>query len=1150
MRHVRCMLFLLFLLVAGNLRAEERCSLFHLTCEQEENPVGIETFRPRFSWRIQAEGRGFEQSAWQILVAGTEEQLLTDSGNLWDSGKVDSSASILLPYAGKTLEAGKRYFWKARVWDRQGKASPWSLVNRFQMGLPEKKDWGKAQWIALEKDRKEEILTTGTPVIKGKKIGMYLLPQFRKEFAVGKEIRNATAYVSGMGHFELFLNGHKVGDHFLDPGWTKYDKHALYLSFDLTGLLKRGNNAVGVMLGNGFYNTPRERYLKLVASYGAPKMIMKIHIDYTDGSREDIVSAPDWKAAESPITFSSIYGGEDYDANREQAGWMLPGFDDRGWKNAVPAGYSPTLVSQRATPLKIRDRLPTVRLIETAKGDWVYDLGQNFSGILKLTVKAADSRPVKLHPAELLNPDNTVNQSATGHPFYFTYTPKGGGVESWQPRFSYYGFRYVQLEGAVPAGKPNPAHLPEVVDITGLHTCNSAEEVGTFHCSSDMFNSIYRLIDWSIRSNMASVLTDCPHREKLGWLEQAYLMQHSIQYRYDIARLYEKTMRDMQSAQADNGLIPDIAPELVEFEGGFKDTPEWGSAFIICPWYIYRWYGDRSLIETYYPGMQRYMDYLASKADRHIIAYGLGDWFDIGPRHPGSAQLTSNGVTATATYYYNTLIMQQIAALLGKEADAARYGALAAEIKQAFNKTFWDASTRTYDRNSQAANAIALYTGLTEEDNREQTLKNLVADIRSRNNALTAGDIGYRYVLRALEANDASDIIYDMNCQYDVPGYGWQLAHGATSLTESWQAYGFVSNNHCMLGHLMEWLFSGLGGLRQAEHSVGMKEIVIKPEVVGDIHSARVSYQSPYGYILSDWKEDEKAFTLRLEVPANSTATVYLPASAIAQVTESGLPLSEADGILHTHAEKGRLVVKTGSGRYLFRVAKEGKTLRIMSYNVHNIVGMDGIRDYGRIAGVINAVAPDVVAIQEVDSATLRSEGVYTLGELSRLTSMHPTYTPAIDYQGGKYGIGILSKEQPLRVQATPLPGREERRVLLVAEFEEYVFACTHFSLTEEDRLASVAIINEAVKGITKPLFLAGDMNSTPDSPPQTALRETFIPLSDPAVNTIPVVNPTACIDYIYVHKNSCKHTLLRQKVIDEQMASDHLPLFVDVSFY
>lgn len=904
-------------------------SVYNLKCEQETNPLGIEKLRPRFSWQINAEERNFEQAAWQILVADTPEALDNENGTIWNSRKVNSPASILVPFNGKGLEAGQTYFWKVRIWDKQGNASPWSPANQFNIGLLSEKDWSNAKWIALEEDRKDEIITTGihAPLVENaigdKKTGTYRLPQFRKEFAVNKQLKRAIAYVSGLGHFDMFLNGTKVGDNFLDPGWTKYDKCALYVSFDITGHLQQGNNAVGVMLGNGFFNIPRERYYKILTSYGAPKLIMKIQLEYIDGSTQHIVSDTDWKVTESPITFSSIYGGEEYDASKEQEGWKQPGFNDTDWNKAINSNWKTALISQRIPPLKVRDRIPTVRLLQTEKGDWVYDLGQNFSGILQLKVRATDQHPVKLYPAELLNPDNSINQSASGAPFYFTYIPKGSNpTESWQPQFTYYGFRYVQVEGAVPSGQPNPEGLPEIIDITGLHTCNSADEAGKFSCSNEMFNKIYNLIDWSVRSNMASVLTDCPHREKLGWLEVAHLMQYSIQYRYNMARFYEKVMNDMRSTQAENGQIATTAPELVEFEGGFKDTPEWGSAFIISPWYVYQWYGDKQLIEKNYPDMQRYLDYLLSKSDNYIISYGLGDWYDIGPNHPGESQLTSNGVTATAIFYYNTVIMQQIASLLNKSADADKYAEQASRIKEAFNTTFWNKSTRKYDRDSQAANAIALYTGLVEPDNKEQVFNNLIADIRNRNNALTAGDVGYRYVLRALEENNASDVIYDMNCKYDVPGYGWQLAHGATSLTESWQAYGFVSNNHCMLGHLMEWLFSGLGGIRQEKGSIAFKNIVIKPEPAGDIRDADTSYESPYGLIHSSWKNDKKTFSLRVEIPANSSASIYLPANAPGQISESGIPLQEIKGMKFSSPVNGRIKVETGSGIYNFIVEK------------------------------------------------------------------------------------------------------------------------------------------------------------------------------------------------------------------------------------
>ncbi|MFA6876857.1 MAG: family 78 glycoside hydrolase catalytic domain, partial [Parabacteroides sp.] len=517
--------FIILFLVPLFLNAALSHTVFNLRCEQEETPVGLETLQPRFSWQTNATGRNFEQSAWQILVSDSPEQLQNNKGDIWDSGKVESSVSVLVPFAGKELKAGAVYYWKVRNWDKAGNYSPWSQVASFSVGLLSEKDWNGARWIALERDKKEELLPVGlhgfSSYVKkfpeGKKIGFYLLPQFRKTFTTNKTVKRAVAYISGLGQFELFINGKKIGNNFLDPGWTKYDKCALYLTFDVTNQIQNGDNTVGVMLGNGFFNIPSERYFKVLASYGAPRLKMKLAIEYTDGSMQNLVTGTDWKASASPVTYSSIYGGEDYDANREQSGWMMPGFNDKNWSKALDTNWQTKLLSQQSTPLHVRDSISPVRIFKNQKGQWVYDLGQNFSGIVRISVKASKSQYIKIWPAELLFADSTVDQRGSGSPYWFGYTPKADGrQENWQPQFTYYGFRYVAVEGAVPAGKSNAEGLPEIAELTGLHTCNFADEVGYFHCSKPLFNQIYELIDWAIRSNMASVLTDCPHREKLG----------------------------------------------------------------------------------------------------------------------------------------------------------------------------------------------------------------------------------------------------------------------------------------------------------------------------------------------------------------------------------------------------------------------------------------------------------------------------------------------------------------------------------------------------------------------------------------------------------------------------------------------------------
>ena len=879
-----------------------------LKCEYRENPLGIETLHPRLSWQLRSQQKNVMQTAYRILVADNMELLGKNIGNIWDSKKVVSDASIQIKFDGIKLQPIKVYYWKVMIWDNHKNASSWSVPANWQMSLFD--NWNGANWIAYEQiaDSQRFLPAQGdNNLVKNK-----VLPILRKEFAIKKVIKRATVYVAGLGHFELSLNGRKVGDHFLDAGWVEYEKHALYVTFDITKAVKQGNNVFGMMLGNGFYYIPSERYHKLTLAYGYPKMILRTVLEYTDGSTENIISDRSWKTTPGPVTYSSIYGGEDYNALLEQAGWKMPGFNDTAWKNALVVDGPEKLSSQTATALKIFDAFSPKKISQPKKGIWVYDLGQNASGIPKLVVKGKAGDSVIMKPAELLAHDGTITTQPIGTPVFFKYTLKGIGSESWQPQFMYYGFRYIQIEGAVPEGEPNPDHLPEVTGVFGLHTRNSAATIGSFSCSNELFNKTYKLIDWAIRSNTSSVFTDCPHREKLGWLEEAHLVGPSIRYNYDIASLCRKVVKDMINAQTPEGLVTSTAPEYARFGGPFRDSPEWGSNSIIMPWYMYEWYGDKDVLEEAYPMMKRYIAYLGSKAKNHILSHGLGDWYDIGPKEPGPSQLTPNGITATATYYYDLTLMTKIALLLGKPIEADVYKELAVKVKQAYNAAFFKDKTKQYAGGSQTANAVSVYMGLVEPENKAAVVENIVKELKARNNTLTAGDIGYRYLLRVLDDAGRSDVIYDMNNRSDVPGYGYQLAKGATALTESWQGADNASNNHFMLGHLMEWFYSGLAGIRPAAHSVGFRQIDIRPEVVGDVNAAKAEYVSPYGLIKSEWKLINGIFELKTEIPANASATIYLPAMANSQITQNGKI------IVSNELKGGRKLVQVGSGEYVF----------------------------------------------------------------------------------------------------------------------------------------------------------------------------------------------------------------------------------------
>ena len=920
-------ILLLALLCSTAGAAAQDFSVVNPRCEYRDEPLGINTLTPRFSWQISARDRGFLQSAYELIVGDDRAAVAAGRGNLWRV-KTKGAESLHIPYAGKALESGKEYYWSVRVWNAAGEVSPWMPVNRFSTGLMSPDAWSGARWIAMEVQPDSLRLVPGEEYNKltiGDRItAPNRLPQFRREIDVRKPVKRAMAYVSGLGQFEFFINGDKVGDNFLDPAWSDYDKIVCYVPFDVTDRLQQGANVLGVMLGNGMYNVPRERYYKLLMTYGYPMMICKVDVEYADGTHDVIVSDGSWRTTTSPVTYSSIFGGEDYDATLERTGWMKPGYDDSSWQEVLFTSQRGELIAPKALPVKVMEEFPVFKIRKTKYGKWLYDMGQNFSGVACLTVKGKRGQAVRMNTCELFDPAVDSIQIHGGYrgETRYTYTLRGDAEpESWAPQFTYHGFRYVLIDGAVPAGEPNPEGLPEIVDVRGLHIRNSTPESGTFVSSNDLLNKTQRLIGWGIKSNMVSYLTDCPHREKLPWLEQLHLMFGSLQYTFDMFSLYEKMLDDMAMAQLPNGLVPDIAPEYALFREAFRDSPEWGSAFVLVPLYLYEYYGDGTMLRKHYEAMGRYVDYLTSKADDHILKHGLGDWFDIGPKMPGRAQLSSLAATATPIYYMDALAMVKGAELLGKKKDAERWQKLADAIRTSYNEKFFHKEGCYYDRNSQTANSIALCAGLVDPEYRQGVLDNVVKDIRSRNNGLTGGDMGYTYILRALEAGGRSDVIFDMNSRYDVYGYGYMLAQGATALPESWQVVPIKSHNHFMLGHLMQWLYTHVGGIRRDTGALAYKRSVIRPVAVGDLTMARVSFESPYGQIRSEWsKGADGSFELLAEVPANTTSTVWLPAAEDAAVFESNLPVEKVAGIEYLGYKEGCKVYAVGSGTYRFDV--------------------------------------------------------------------------------------------------------------------------------------------------------------------------------------------------------------------------------------
>lgn len=875
-----------------------------LKCEYAENPLGVDLRNPRLYWRMESGERGQEQTAWRVLVAYSQENLDEDRGDLWDSGKRESGQSIHVPYEGERVGSTEQVYWKVRVWDKDDEPSDWSDVATWTTGRFHDEQW-KGKWIGAPARHESTML--------------------RREFPVKPDLKRAVLHVSGLGHYEAFINGERVGNDLLTPGWTNYNESTLYNTYDVTDHVRIGDNAIGLVLGNGMYHVERRnRFAKFEGSFGPKRVIADIEFIYEDGSREIVGTDDRWKTHPGAITYSSIYGGEDYDAQRYQEGWDKPGFDDQDWAHAVAIirPSKDTLRGHRASapPIRVIDVREPVEVRKlSGDGAWVYDFGQNTSYMPQLKIHGPAGSKVRLIPGEIIYPDGYVSRASMGGidrgSSWWEYTKATDEPESWFPQFYYVGSRYFQVQ-LMPAQGGDT--YPEIEELNAAIVHSEADPLGDFETSNELVNRIRNLVRWAQRSNMVSVLTDCPHREKLGWLEQYHLNGPAIRYEWDTARIYEKGMQDMADSQTWQGLVPNIAPEYTEFSGTFRAAAEWGASFIVVPWQQYQFNGDTELMRRHYEDMKRYFRYLESKAEDDVLSEGLGDWYDLGPRKLSRSELTLPPVTATAFFYYDAWILSRVAEILGHNEDSEHFARRAEEIRNRFNEAFYQEDGGYYAKNSQAANALPLVMGIVEEENRETVLESLVEDVVERGYSMTAGDVGFRYLLQALSGGGHNDVIYKMINHERNPGYGYQLKMGATALTESWDADPSDSNNHFMLGHITEWFYKDLLGIQADMENPGFKHIRIDPHPVGDLDWVKGSYDSLYGPIKVRWEVAKDSFQLNTTVPPNTTATVYLPAENENGIQESGQKLTAAPGVKFIKMENGRAVIEIESGTYQF----------------------------------------------------------------------------------------------------------------------------------------------------------------------------------------------------------------------------------------
>jgi alpha-L-rhamnosidase len=1083
-----------------------------LRCELRANPQGIDATPPRLSWLLKSTERAQSQFAYQILVASSAAKLDAEKGDLWDSGRVVSSQSVLVPYAGKKLSSHAECFWKVRVWSDEKTVSGWSKPAQWTMGILKSDEW-RAKWIGLDGEdstnvlsgtswiwfpagepeksapietnwfRKEITIPAGrkikqavfqytgdnecrgwiddvdigarnnfktvkwndvtgrlepgktyvfglvgrnegpeeTPagvvglltvefdkgeplVIKtdegwkvsktfekdwnqrgfddskwvaAKVIGPVGMEPWgeprtaeerrfparwlRKEFAVEKKIKRATVYYSGLGSSELYLNGAKVGDAVLSPAVAQYDKRAFYVTHDVTKQLKRGANALGVVLGGGRFASDRSKVYAGTINFGWPKLLLHLRLEHTDGSVREVVSDESWKlTTDGPILTSGEFDGEEYDARRELKGWSKPGYamnrnfqwflgDVRSqqqselgellaapstevtltvlprWRPVQLVSAPGELSAQLIEPIRVTETIHPVSYKEVKPGVLVYDLGQNMVGWVRLRVKGSAGITVQMRFAETVNPDGTLYlANLRGARVTDTYTLRGVGREVWEPRFTYHGFRYVEVTGL-----PGYATLAA---IEGRVVNDDLARAGEFKCSNELLNQIWTNIFWGTRGNYRSMPTDCPQRdERQGWLGDRSEECRGESYLFDISKLYPKWLQDISDAQRPTGSLPDVAPAYWPI---YSDNVTWPSTLIIAPNVLHRQYGDTAPIAARYDSAKKWLNYMNRFVTNGIIAKdSYGDWC-VPPEDPklihskDPARQTDKALLATSYFYNNLKLMERYANLLGKNDDAAHFAKWAVEIKTAFNHKFLKRDKGYYDNGSQTSCVLPLAFGLVPDDLRDRVFAQLVNKITFETKGhIGTGLIGGQYLCRVLSDNGRADLVYNMATKKEYPGWGYMIANGATTIWELWNGNTadptMNSGNHVMLvGDLVIWLNEYLAGISADPEQPGFKHIVMKPHLVGDLKFARATHRSPYGLISSawrktgDWQRDEEKFVWDIEVPPNTTATVYVPKMRKLNLTENGNPLGQARGVKLLRGEGDRIVLQLGSGKY------------------------------------------------------------------------------------------------------------------------------------------------------------------------------------------------------------------------------------------
>lgn len=879
-------------------RETNSARLLNLRCEYLVNPEAIDTEKPRFTWQMMSEQSGAEQTAWMIFVGTDSASVAGGEGNVWESGQTDGS-SVPVVYSGPSLKPFTMYFWSVRARLGDGSWTELSETASFGTGFMNKAVW-KGHWITDTYD-----------------FNIKPAPYFRKEFTIDREVSSAMAYIAAAGLYEMSINGKKTGDHRLDPMYTRFDRRTLYVAYDVTRELRQGENVIGVLLGNGWYNHQSTAvwYFDRAPWRARPKFCMDLRITYEDGTEETVFTGQDWKTSLSPVIFNSIYTAEHYDARLEQPGWDSPGFDDSKWRSPLNTGApSANITAQALHPVRNVEKIPAVRMTRFSNRNYLFDFGRNISGVTSVRISGEAGTTVRLIHAERLGSDGHADQSNIdvhyrptddSDPFQTDILILSGKKEDeFMPRFNYKGFQFVEVVSDRPVEITSES-------LTAYFMHSDVPPAGKINSSNNTLNRTWMASNASYLSNLFGYPTDCPQREKNGWTGDAHINIETALYNFDAITVYEKWLADHRDEQLSNGVLPAIIPTS-GWGYHWANGPDWTSTIAIIPWNIYLFYGDTRLLEECYDNIKRYVDQIDSRSPDGITDWGLGDWVPV-------KSVSPKELTSTAWYYADAVILAKAARLFGNDDDAEKYTRLAEKIRIAFNNKFLDRSTGIYGKGLQTELSVPLYWGLVPEEMVPAVAENLAVRVAADNEHIDVGLLGTKTLLNALSANGYADLAYRVASQEDFPSWGWWIVNGATTFYENWplDAKSDISMNHIMFGEINAWYYKALGGIFPDETAPGFKNVVLRPNFVEGLDSFNAEHDGPYGKIVSGWQRSEGKIKYHVSIPPNSTATLYIHSG---NAVTGGPDVSGAPSLGEVEKTDSGLKIQMKSGDYDFEI--------------------------------------------------------------------------------------------------------------------------------------------------------------------------------------------------------------------------------------